>query len=165
MSTIRIERKLEVLGTNKLMVPGCEPTSAVTSVTLMVYQRREQSCKNAVVNLQDALDAIPGSYLVFGSNFGSPRKRWFVLPPFDPSKCPCAGEEDWYGVLRSIAQEDIPVTEEFNHCNIIGMGYCPSPDFDIPKPGGEYGRAADGGAPVPSYFNEGDNSIFGNYTV
>jgi len=164
VSTIRIKRKLEVLGNNKLLVPGCEPTSAITSVALMVYQRQEGSCKNAVVDLQDALDAIPGSTLEFGTNFSSPRKRWFVLPPFDPENCPCPREDDWYGVLRSLAQEEAPVTENFDHCNIIGMGYCPSPDFKTQK-SGPYGRAQDGGAPVQSYFEEGDNNILSGYTV
>jgi hypothetical protein len=165
VSTITIERKLEVLGNNKLLVPGCEPTSAVTSVTLMAYQRREGTCKNAVVSLQDALDAIPGSRLEFGTNFNAPRKRWFVLPPFDPSACPCVGETDWYGVLRSLATEEVPVTDRYDYCNTINQGFCPSPDFKTARPGGEYGRAQDGGAPVPSYFGESDDSIFQHYTT
>lgn len=164
MSTIRIERRLEVIGDNKLMVPGCEPSSALTSVRLMIEQRRDGSCGSSVVNLQDALDAIPGSTIIYGSNFNSPRKRWFVLPPFDPEACPCQGEPDWYGVLRSLSREEAPATEKFDHCNIIGTGFCPSPDFKTNKVG-PYGRAADGGAPVGSYFDEGDNSIFGNYST
>ncbi len=160
MTTIRIERKLEVLGNNKLLVPGCEPTSAISSVTLMAYQKREGTCKNAVVSLQDALDAIPGSYIIFGINFNVPRKRWFVLPAFDPSDCPCTAETDWYGVLRSLAQEEAPVTDNFDACNLIGMGYCPSPDFKTEKPG-DFGRAPDGGAPVDSYVEEGHNGLLG----
>lgn len=140
------------------MVPGCEPTSAVTSITLMNYQRREGTCKNAIVSLQDALDAIPGSYLEFGTNFNSPRKRWFVLPPFDPEACPCVGEHDWYGVLRSLAQEEAPIEEKFDACNLVGQGYCPSPDFKT-NITGPYGRAQDGGAPVDSYVEEGHNDI------
>jgi len=158
MSTIRIERKLEVIGNNKLIVPGCEPTSAVTSTTLMAYQQREGTCKNAVVNLQDALDAIPGSRIELGTNFNSPRKKWFVLPPFDPEACPCAGEPDWYGVLKSLAQEEAPITEKFDYCNVIGMGYCPSPDFKK-RTDGPYGRAADGGAPPQTYSSEGTGVI------
>lgn len=164
MSKITINRALEVLHGGKLLVPGCEPTSAVTSITLMIYQRREGSCKNAVVSLQDALDAIPGSRLEFGSNFNSPRKRWFVLPPFDVNDCPCPHETDWYGVLRSLAQEEAPIVEKFDYCQVNDMGYCPSPDFKTQKPGGAYGRAADAGAPVDSYFAEGANNILTGYT-
>lgn len=163
MAKVTIERKLEVLGNNKLLVPGCEPTSAVTSITLMAYQNREGTCKNAVVNLQDALDAIPDSRLEFGINFNSPGKKWFVLPPFDPESCPCPGETDWYGVLRSLAQEEAPITEKYDACNIIGMGYCPSPDFKT-KTTGPYGQAADGGAPPDTYTEEGGNSILDYYT-
>lgn len=162
MSKIRLERRLEVIGNNKVLVPGCEPTSAVTSVTLMIYQQREGTCRNAVVGLQEALDAIPGSRLEFGTNFGTPRKRWLVLPPFDPSDCPCTAETDWYGVLRSIAQEEVPVTERYDACNLVGQGYCPSPDFKSDMPG-KYGESPDGGRPIQSYFAEGDGTMFQNY--
>lgn len=153
MSTIRIERMLEVLPNNTIIVPGCEPTSAVTSPTLMAQQRDQGLCMNVTVQLQDALDNIPGSRLEFGHNFNSPRKRWFVLPPFDPDACPCVGEEDWYGVLRELASDISEVEDRFDHCNVIGMGYCPSPGWrDTPAP------------PTSTYFNEGDSSVFGHYT-
>lgn len=153
MSTVLITRKLEVIGQDKIQVPGCEPTSAVTSPTLMAFQLKEGTCKNALIDLQVALDNIPGSKIEFYSNFGSPRKRFFVLPPFDPEACPCTGEPDWYEVLRQLATGEAPVEERFNPCDIIGMGLCPSPDFQNTKP-----------PPPDPYFKEGHSILFERFT-
>src|SRR4051812_14569501 len=92
-----IVRRLDVLGTDKVLVPGCEPTSTVTSATLF----KQQSCKNFTVPLQQALDAIPGSKVEFGTNWGDagPRKRWFVLPQVPQG---CCNQVDYYRVLRDL---------------------------------------------------------------
>lgn len=153
MSTIVLTRKLEVIGSDKIQVPGCEPTSAVTSPTLMAFQLKEGSCKNALVDLQVALDNIPGSKVEFFSNFGAPRKRYFVLPPFDLELCPCVAEPDWYEVLRQLADTESPVEEKFNPCDVIGMGFCPSPEFKTAKP-----------PPPDPYFKEGQSTISGFFT-
>lgn len=98
---ITIQNKIEVISGNKIMVPGCEPTSAFTSPTLA----ENRVCLASVVSLADALAAIPGSTVIYTSN---PRRKWFVLPsgpPPTPQKC--AGQcrvEDWYQVLRSLGQ-------------------------------------------------------------
>lgn len=112
---IKIANKLEVLRGNKLLVPGCEPTSAFTSPTLA--ENRE--CKAAVVDLSDALKAIPGSTVTY---MGNPRKKFFVLPSGpaeDPNVCkkPCKGiVEDWYALLRDIGTEvDVPTTTSSEH--------------------------------------------------
>ncbi len=152
MSKIQIELKLQVLGTNRIIVPGCEPTSATTTTTLAAYQSKGGICKSPTVSLRDALEAIPGSWIEYGTNFAAPRLRWFVLPPFDPSKCPCQSKPDWYGILRNIASDDPIVEDKFNYCNTIGLGYCPSPDFkSIPKP------------PDSPFFDEGIASVFSNF--
>lgn len=132
---IQIGLQLEVLANNKILVPGCEPTSAVSSVTLSIFLSKH-GCGSALVNLDDALRTIPGSYVKFGSNFnrGNRRQKWFVLPPFD-TNCPCSDYEDWYDVLRKLANEELPLEENYDACDTIGMGYCPSPDFkDIQPP-------------------------------
>lgn len=153
MSRITIERKLEIIAGNKINVPGCEPTSAVSSVTLMRELAKAGLCKNAIVDVNTVLAAIPGARIEFGDNFGNRRQKWLVLPPFDPSVCPCVGETDWYGVIRSLASEDDTVTENFDTCNTVGMGYCPSPGFrDIPEP-----------SPDP-YVEEGYNTALQSYT-
>lgn len=98
-SNITIQNKLEVMNGNKIMVPGCEPTSAFTSPTLA----ENRACSVTVVDLADALAAIPGSTVIYWSN---PRKKFFVLPSgpaLDPSACStCVYIEDWYAKLREI---------------------------------------------------------------
>lgn len=132
---IEITLQLEVLANNKILVPGCEPTSAVSSVTLSTYLSKH-GCGNALVDLNVALAAIPGSYVKLGVNFnrGNRRQKWFVLPPAN-TNCPCDQYVDWYDVLRKLANEELPVEENYDACDIVGMGYCPSPDFkDIQPP-------------------------------
>ena len=132
---INIYHQLEVMSNNKVMVPGCEPTSALSSVALSSYLAAS-GCGNAIVDLNDALEAIPGSYVKLGSNFnrGNMRQKWFVLPPID-TICPCDQYEDYYEKLRDLANEELPVEESYDACDTIGMGYCPSPDFnESPEP-------------------------------
>jgi hypothetical protein len=70
---------------------------------------------SSIVDLADALDAIPGSTIEFQTN---PREVYFVLPsgpPPDPSICddPCVlWVPDWYQVLRNIAKAPTPSEEE-----------------------------------------------------
>lgn len=94
-----IRNKIAVLPNNKILVPGCEPTSAFTSTTLA----ENRDCKAAVVDLADALDAVPGSTVIYMSN---PRRKFFVLPngpPPSPEKCSGRCDiEDWYQKLRDI---------------------------------------------------------------
>lgn len=94
-----IRNKIEVLPGNKVLVPGCEPTSAFTSPTLA----ENRDCKASVVDLADALEAVPGSTVIYMSN---PRKKFFVLPSGPPpSPETCSGRcdvEDWYQLLRDI---------------------------------------------------------------
>lgn len=130
---IYINMQLEVRGNNKVLIPGCEPSSSLSSRTLSAYMAAGKGCKNALIDLNDALMAIPGSYVKFGSNFNTIRKKWYVLPPID-SNCPCTSYEDYYRILRNIPGSEIPITEEYDKCDLVGMGYCPSPDFDEMKP-------------------------------
>lgn len=122
---IEIAIKLVIIGEDKVVVPNCEPTSAITSVTLLKDQ--VNYCKNSVVSLADALLAIPGSTVEYGYNFGVPRQKWFVLPP-NPVGC-CGIGPDWYKVLRELPAQPPPVESKFDYCNVNGMGYCPSPGF------------------------------------
>lgn len=131
-----INLQLEVLPGNKILIPGCEPTSALSSNKLSSWLAMSGCANGALVLLEDVLDAIPGSYVKFGANFnrGNRRQKWLVLPPRD-TDCPCADQPDWYAVLRSLNQEEAPLEESYDTCDINGMGYCPSPDFDsAPEP-------------------------------
>lgn len=127
--------QLEVISGNKVLVPGCEPTSALSSLALSSYLA-EAGCGNAIVDLQDALDVIPGSFVKLGANFnrGNMRQKWLVLPPIDVD-CPCDQYPDYYQILRDLANDELPIEEKFDACDVIGMGFCPSPDFDqVPAP-------------------------------
>lgn len=135
-----INLQLEVIANSKIIVPGCEPTSALSSLALSSYLAAA-GCGSAIINLQDALDAIPGSYVKLGANFnlGGRRQKWFVLPPID-TDCPCDQYPDYYDILRDLANEELPVEESFDACDVIGQGFCPSPDFDsiLPPPPDPY---------------------------
>lgn len=143
-----INYQLEVLANNKILVPGCEPASSISSRALSAYLAA-YGCGNALVDVNVALNEIPGSYLKFGSNFnrGNIRQRWFVLPPVD-TDCPCASKPDWYKILRSLADEDLPIEEVYDRCDVIGMGHCPSPDFNSILPPAPDPYVKEGSFPV-----------------
>jgi hypothetical protein len=116
------------------MVPGREPSSAHSSRTLGSYLAAEGETA-ALVNLNDALAAIPGSYVKYGVNYNQwgVIQRWFVLPPTTPD-CPCQSYDDFYQILKDIATDDVPEEEVYDHCHINGMGFCPDPDFELVEP-------------------------------
>ena len=138
LSDIIIGFKLEILPNNKIMVPGCEPSSAITSDTLARYKR----CSDVFITLADALIALPGSYVVLGHNWGegNRRQKWLVLPDIklgcnDKGANLCNPYDDFYEILRLNASSDETVTTSYDHCDVVGQGYCPSPDFAAtPKP-------------------------------
>lgn len=126
MSDIQIRGRIEVMPGNKLMVPGCEPVSALTSTSL----DENRVCTTTVVDLADALAVIPGSTVEQTRN---PRRKWFVLPSGpgpNPSMCDtpipcrckkvccceksnsCQAVPDWYAALRSIGQKTKIVQED-----------------------------------------------------
>jgi len=167
-----VQNRLEVVGGRGVVVPGCEPTSAVTSTTLMREQRG--ICKNTMVDVAAALLAIPGSTLEFGLNFGGVRQTWFVLPP-SPFACCQPYAEDWYKILRELPPLPDQVEDRFDNCNTLGMGFCPSGDFEMgipePQPGSlpvapSFGGSSAGslyggdGPPMPdTYVSEGTDII------
>lgn len=133
---ITISLQLEIIPGNKILIPGCEPTSALSSNKLSSWLAQSGCGNGALIDLVDALEAIPGSFVKIGANWnrGNMRQKWFVLPPRD-NNCPCTEYIDWYQVLRDLPKEEAPVEEYYDTCNITGMGYCPSPDFnDVPAP-------------------------------
>ncbi len=132
---ITIALQLEILPNFKIAIPGCEPTSSLSSRTLSSYMAIN-GCSNGIVDVQKALDAIPGSTIKTGSNFnrGGFRQRWFVFPPVD-TDCPCDPYGDWYNILKTLVDTEEPVEESFDKCDVTGMGFCPSPDWqDAPAP-------------------------------
>ena len=118
--SVKVQNRLEILRGGKIIVPGCEPTSAFTSTTLA----ENRNCTASVVDLKDALEAIPEATIVSWRN---PRTRFFVLPdgpPPSPDRCTeCDVQTDWYQILRDIG-EPIAVDNVFNQSgkNIISVG-------------------------------------------
>jgi len=100
--SIKIQNRLEILRGNKILVPGCEPTSAFSSPTLA----ENRDCKVTVVDLADAIAAIPDATIISWRN---PMTRFFVLPsgpPPSPDDCSnCQYRPDWYQILRDIGEE------------------------------------------------------------
>lgn len=140
--------QLEIRGNNKVLIPGCEPTSSLTSRTLSAYMAAGKMCKNALIDLKAALAAIPGSYVKYGINFNKGvRQKWYVLPAI-PINCPCDKYVDYYNILRSLPGSELPVEEEYDKCDTIGMGYCPSPDFKDAAPPQSDPYQAEGSFPV-----------------
>lgn len=148
MATINLQ--LEIKGQNKVLVPGCEPTSSLSSRTLSAYMAAGEGCKNALIDVKLVLEAIPGSYIKYGYNFNKGvRQKWLVLPPI-PLGCPCPTPVDYYDILRNLPGTELPIEEEYDKCDTIGMGYCPSPDFDkAPEP------------PSSTYHPEGSFPVVG----
>lgn len=132
-----ISQQLEILPTGKITIPGCEPSSALSSRKLLSWMKLG-GCENVIVDVNKALLAIPGSYIKQGINSGGGhRRRWFVMPPMD-TNCPCVDRPDYYNILRDIADDQQPSEETYEACNIIGTGMCPSPDFGEPPPEDPY---------------------------
>jgi hypothetical protein len=130
--------QLEILPSGKIRIPGAEPTSALSSIKLSAHLA-DMGCRSALVELDDALAAIPGSFVKLGHNFGRGYwQRWYVLPPYDTG-CPCDERVDYYTVLRGLACEEMEETESMDACDLMSMGHCPSPEFDtVPEPSEPY---------------------------
>ena len=132
---ITIQHQLEIIPGNKILIPGCEPTSALSSPSLS-YNLSEFGCGDALLDVDVALSAISGSYIKLGNNYnrGNTRQKWYVLPPLDVN-CPCQTYDDYYNILKSLADENIDTSTDMNdYCGMNDMGYCPSPDFNDTLP-------------------------------
>ncbi len=101
---ITIANRLNILPGNKIQVPMCEPLSETTSIVLVNEMKKAGVCTGqALVTLQAALTAIPGSSVVLAGNFGVPTQKYFVLPEVTIN-CPCTIIDDWYAKLREVAE-------------------------------------------------------------
>lgn len=105
---VEIELKFNIMQSDsggRIMIPGCEPTSALTSTMLDAEMNRQGICKASVAKVNDVLAAIPGSRVVFIDNAGMPgSKKLLVLPPYQQS-CPSSPRVDYYQILKGLGQE------------------------------------------------------------
>lgn len=113
-----IQLQLEILSNNKVVIPGCEPTSALTSKTLLAYQ--SQGCTNPLVDVAKILEAIPGSYVKYGDNFSRQGtvQRWLVLPARSEN-CPCGENVDYYNIIKSLAGPDEENICDDDSCSVV----------------------------------------------
>jgi hypothetical protein len=111
---VNITHQLEIMPNGKVLVPGCEPTSALSSNVLNSWLA-QSGCGSALVDLDLALAAIPGSHVKLGCNFGraGTRQKWLVLPGID-TDCPCASYPDYYNILRNLADQEPEAEESFD---------------------------------------------------
>lgn len=144
MGNISISLKLRVLPGDKIISPGCEPSTFSSSISLA----KNMDCGRSIIDLADALEAIPGSRVEY-ITYDIESKKFYVLPSRDVN-CRCEPVVDYYDILRSLAKE--PTQEErekFDYCQVFDQGYCPSPDFEFDEP-----------PPSSSYAREGDLSLY-----
>ena len=132
VGTIYIANRLEVFGADMVLVPGCEPTSALTSYTLLMYR----TCKAAMVHLHDALNAIPGSWVEWQVNNGQSngsRKKWFVLPRVYQT-CPSTPYPDFYKMLRDIPADEHHDDDLAKRCGTVDQGFPKDINKMLPPP-------------------------------
>ena len=117
---IRIANKLEIQKGGWIKVPGCEPTSAITSPVLSASM--SEDCTSVLVRLEDAVAAIPGSTVETTYN---PKVQYFVLPYGPPPQHGCNYElcADWYAVLRGLGVPEEGKQADCGNKPTDGFGY------------------------------------------
>lgn len=121
-NSIEIQNKLRIMEGNIILIPGCEPISTVTHISNYVVNRDVTSltnnfdsiCSSSFIKLEDALNVIPDSYVVWSHD---PNYRWYVLPSGPPpgDLCPCVANPDWYDVLRINADPRVVPPDNIIH--------------------------------------------------
>ncbi len=104
MRNIAIQRKISILAGGIIIVPGTEPSTAVTSTTLELELRKAGRQSPAIVDLKAALALIPGSSVEIISNTNSYAMKFLVLPAQDVDDCNC-NNIDYYEILRGAARQ------------------------------------------------------------
>ncbi len=146
-ASIAIANRLQVSGQNTIIVPGNEPTSALTSPTMLAGMRR----RRITVSVAEALAAIPGSRIEYQVNAGYRggfRQKWFVLPEV-PVDCPPDERVDYYAILANLPRV-VSTTEDMSGCSIIDQGFCRDRTED---------------APTNPYKNEGETAYPASYII
>lgn len=88
-----------------VMVPGCEPTSTLTSTTMQAEIMEQDLCDCSIVNVRDIMQAIPGSRLEFIPNNGREGTQQLLILPAVSLECPFPGRPDFYTIFRQLCRE------------------------------------------------------------
>jgi len=121
-----INRRLNVIRGDRVLVPGCEPTSTLTSTRMMAEMNRLGLCQCAIVDLADILEAIPGAYTEYIPNSGHMGSSKILILPSEDQTCPCTTHEDWYETIRGLCSESA-TEEEINEilgCDAFSIDPC-----------------------------------------
>ena len=110
---IRIARMLNVLAGDRIIVPGTEPSTTISSTSLEAQMLGGGLPMVSIISLADALKAIPGSSIQLLSNYGAPIQKLFVLPESDIDN---PSTSDYFLMLREAARpaDDDDVAELAN---------------------------------------------------
>jgi len=127
---VEISFQLPVIPDNKVLIPGCEPTSNLTSNKLSSWLAQNGCIEGGLLDLDEITNNIEGVYIKFGDNFGvgNMKQKWVVFPPHEVA-CPCSPYTDWYQELRNLASIKEAQQRPTDDCGPVDMGYC-TVDFD-----------------------------------
>ncbi len=146
-----LERSLNIIPGDRggrIMIPGCEPGSFLSSPALAVSLAEE--CAGTFAIVEEALEAIPGSSVQFFPNMEFiTGYRLFVLPEVALT-CPCPDNQDFYQILRDIA---VPSTDPDTS---NPLGNCSSFDYKCTESGG-VGNTTN--ADISRFSPKGDPSV------
>jgi hypothetical protein len=124
-TTITVKNKLEIRPGNVISVPGCEPSTSLTSIALSAELLKH--CHASIIPVEDVLRLIPGSRIVQVMRpRGAPGTGTGIFielpegPPHNGNVCPSECLPDWYAVLRANAHEE-PVESVSNPKECAGF--------------------------------------------
>lgn len=121
--SISVYPALQISPNGTVMIPGCEPPSAVSSIRFSAWYQKN-GCDGGRVNVYDVLKAIPGSRIIYGTNYGPGnwRQQWLELPG-KSNDCPCVNV-DYYAIMKSLPRYTEP--EPIESCDLETSDWCDS---------------------------------------
>lgn len=120
--SITVAPMLQILPNRTVMIPGCEPPSAVSSLRFSAWYQ-ENGCNGGLVDVDAVLAAIPGSTIVYGTNYGPGnwRQQWLRLPGRSDD-CPCPPNVDYYAIMKNLPRHTEP--EPIESCDLETSDWC-----------------------------------------
>jgi len=126
-NNVTISMVLNVIRGDRVLVPGCEPASTLTSTRMMSEMREQGLCTCAIVDLADILEAIPGSYIKYFPNSGHMGSQKILVLPPRTQECPCATLDDHYETIRGLCREATEdEVQELLGCDSFSIDACES---------------------------------------
>ena len=127
MAIAQIEMRMNIMpGPNRgmVMVPGCEPTSALTSTRMDAEIRRHGLCSCSAAFVDDILEAIPGARVERMLNMGFYSGRDLLILPAVDITCPCAARPDYYAMIRGLCSQEAEDELAESNCDAFSIDPC-----------------------------------------